>query len=232
MSTPTPCSSPARSARRTRIRRYRGRPPQPQGQLRQAGTESAGRERLGDFYLYPLPERTTIANAQTKQVSFLDVHGTPAPARLRISQRLARHSDEPQSANTVLRFSTSRDQGLGDALPAGTVRVYQRDARGNPQFVGESAVGHTPMGSEIGLTTGQAFDVKVQPTVVARERYHRGSVARDRPLPDLDDRPHDHRRAGERHASEHYWQTQMRYTADQRAAAAGLGQPLPVGPRH
>ena len=62
----------------------------------------------------------------------------------------------------MLRFSTSREQGLGDALPAGTVRVYQRDARGNPQFVGESAIGHTPMGSELGLTTGQAFDVKVQ----------------------------------------------------------------------
>jgi hypothetical protein len=55
----------------------------------------------------------------------------------------------------VLRFSTSRDQGLGDALPAGTVRVYQRDARGNPQFVGESAIGHTPMGSDLGLTTGR-----------------------------------------------------------------------------
>ena len=32
-------------------------------------------------------------------------------------------SDQPLSANTVLRFSSSRNQGLGDALPAGTVRV-------------------------------------------------------------------------------------------------------------
>ena len=79
-------------------------------------------------------------------------------------------AEQPQSANSVLRFSTSRDQGLGDALPAGTVRVYQRDARGNPQFVGESAIGHTPMGSELGLTTGEAFDVKVKPTVERRER--------------------------------------------------------------
>ena len=78
-------------------------------------------------------------------------------------------TEQPRSANTVLRFSTSRDQGLGDALPAGTVRVYLRDARGNPQFIGESAIGHTPMGSELGLTTGQAFDVKVQPVVERRE---------------------------------------------------------------
>ena len=84
----------------------------------------------------------------------------------------------------MLRFSTSREQGLGDALPAGTVRVYQRDARGNPQFVGESAIGHTPMGSELGLTTGQAFDVKVQPIVEARERITERAVAHDRALPD------------------------------------------------
>ena len=72
------------------------------------------------------------------------------------------------SANSVLRFSTvARAGGLGDALPAGTVRVYQRDARGNPQFVGEHAIGHTPMGSQLGLATGQAFDVKVRPVVDA-----------------------------------------------------------------
>src|SRR5262249_46253723 len=52
---------------------YNPRPPRPT--LAKAGTESGTRERLGDYYLYPLAERTTIANLQTKQVSFLDVHG-------------------------------------------------------------------------------------------------------------------------------------------------------------
>ncbi|HYI48908.1 MAG TPA: DUF4139 domain-containing protein [Allosphingosinicella sp.] len=140
--------------------------------LREAGTESAGRERLGDFYLYPLPERTTIANRQTKQVSFLDVHNTPAARAYEYRNAWLGTSEQPQSANTVLRFSSSRDQGLGDALPAGTVRVYQRDARGNPQFVGESGIGHTPMGSQLGLVTGQAFDVKVKPVVERRERIN------------------------------------------------------------
>jgi hypothetical protein len=143
-----------------------------QGPLRQAGTETSGRERLGDFYLYPLPERTTIANRQTKQVSFLDVANTPAARAYEFRNAWLGTFEQPQSANTVLRFSTSRDQGLGDALPAGTVRVYQRDARGNPQFVGESAIGHTPMGSELGLVTGAAFDVKVKPTVERRERIN------------------------------------------------------------
>ena len=145
-------------------------PPPPPGGMVRAGTETAGRERLGDFYLYPLPERTTIADKQTKQVSFLDVKNTPAARAYEFRNGWLATSDEPLSANTVLRFSSSRDQGLGDALPAGTVRVYQRDARGNPQFVGEHPIGHTPMGSDIGLVTGQAFDVKVRPVVEERTR--------------------------------------------------------------
>jgi hypothetical protein len=152
-----------------RISRPYPQSPEP-GTMREAGTETANRERIGDFYLYPLPERTTIANRQTKQVSFLNATGAPARRVYEYRNGWLGAAEEPQSVNTVLRFSSSREQGLGDALPAGTVRVYQRDARGNPQFVGESAIGHTPMGSELGLVTGTAFDVKVQPTVVERRR--------------------------------------------------------------
>jgi hypothetical protein len=145
-------------------------PPPPPPPLREVGTETANRERLGDYYLYPLPERTTIAQAQQKQVSFLDVSGTPAARAYEYRNGWLGTAEQPVSVNTVLRFSTARAQGLGDALPAGTVRVYQRDRRGTPQFVGESRIGHTPMGSSLGLTTGQAFDVKVQPVVEQRTR--------------------------------------------------------------
>ncbi|MBX3566056.1 MAG: DUF4139 domain-containing protein [Sphingomonas sp.] len=148
--------------------RYYRPPPPPPGNA--AGTESASRERLGDFYVYPLAERTTIANAQQKQVSFLDVSGAPANKAYFYRNNWLGRSDEAQSVDTVLRFSSSREGGLGDALPAGTVRVYMRDARGQPQFIGESNIDHTPMGSRLALKTGEAFDVKVQPTVEKREK--------------------------------------------------------------
>ena len=138
--------------------------------MRRAGIETADREQLGDFYLYPLAERTTIANAQTKQVSFLDVAGAPARKAYEYRVGWLGSATEPQSAATVLEFSSSASGGLGDALPAGTVRVYMNDAAGQPQFIGENRIDHTPMGSELGLTTGLAFDVKVQPTVTERRR--------------------------------------------------------------
>ena len=140
----------------------------PRATLQKAGTESGPRERLGDFYLYPLAERTTIANLQTKQVNFLDVHGVPAEHGYEYRNTWMASANQPQSAQTTYRFSNSSHAGIGDQLPAGVLRFYMRDKKGDPQFIGESQIDHTPMGSVLSLTTGDAFDVKVKPTVAKR----------------------------------------------------------------
>jgi hypothetical protein len=140
--------------------------------IEQAGTESGTRERLGDYYLYPLKERTTIANAQQKQVSFLDVKGATARKAYEFTNGWLGNNDQPRSAATAIKFSTSANGGLGDQLPAGTVRVYMRDARGDPQFIGENRIGHTPMGSSMSIRTGEAFDVKVKVIVEERTRVN------------------------------------------------------------
>jgi hypothetical protein len=141
----------------------------PTGTIDSAGTESSDRERLGDYYLYPLAERTTIANAQQKQVSFLDVTAAPARRVYEFTNGWL-GSREAASASSVLKFSTSRTGGLGDQLPAGIMRVYMRDKRGDPQFIGESQIEATPMGSSMSIRTGEAFDVKVKTVVEERTR--------------------------------------------------------------
>jgi hypothetical protein len=140
------------------------------GTIEEAGTETGPRERLGDYYLYPLSDRTTIANAQQKQVSFLDVKGAPARKAYEWTNGWLGTTSDPRSAATVLKFSTSKSGGLGDQLPAGTIRVYMRDARGDPQFIGENRIEATPMGSQMSIRTGEAFDVKGLAVVVERKR--------------------------------------------------------------
>ena len=142
----------------------------PRRDLVRAGTETADRERLGDFYLYPIAERTTIANNQTKQVSFLDVQAVPARRTYSREIGWLTSDSDPVSVSTAISFSSSREGGLGDALPAGTVRFYQRDAQNAPQFIGENDIGHTPMGSVLSLRTGDAFDVYLQAEVESRDR--------------------------------------------------------------
>ena len=81
--------------------------------------------------------------------------------------------DEPVSAEVRVRFSNSQASGLGDQLPSGVVRVYARDARGQPQFVGEDRIGHTSAGSDLALKIGDAFDVTIQPTLRQTTRASR-----------------------------------------------------------
>jgi hypothetical protein len=150
---------------------YRGRPmppPPPPGKF-VPGTETANRERIGDFYLYPISGRTTIANNQTKQVSFLDVQGVPARKVYGRMVGWLASEGQPVPVASQIAFKTTREGGLGDALPAGTVRFYQRDKAGNPQFIGENGIGHTPMGSELTLSTGDAFDIYAQAEVESRQ---------------------------------------------------------------
>ncbi|MBC6982241.1 DUF4139 domain-containing protein [Caulobacter sp. 17J80-11] len=134
------------------------------------GAEIGAKAAMADYYLYPLPERTTVANNQTKQVGFLDVSGVAARKVYAYRASWFTSSTEPLSADVVLQFSNSTRGGLGAQLPAGVMRVYMRDQAGEPKFVGENRVDHTAQGSNLTVKTGEAFDVTVQPTLVSQRK--------------------------------------------------------------
>ncbi|HWA88918.1 MAG TPA: DUF4139 domain-containing protein [Rhizomicrobium sp.] len=134
--------------------------------VRAGSGEHRNADALGDFYTYRVPERVTVANQQTKQIAFLDVQGAHATKLYEYQQYGFGSEDTAQHVKVDLAFSNS------DApLPQGTVRIYMRDAKGDPKFVGESYLGHTPAGSDILLELGEAFDVTVQPTLLSTEAW-------------------------------------------------------------
>ncbi|MFY8209411.1 MAG: DUF4139 domain-containing protein [Caulobacter sp.] len=135
-----------------------------------AGTESGVGERVADYYVYPLAERTTIASNQNKQVGFLSAQGVSAKKVYEVREGWFTSQAEPVKATVAIQFSNAKLAGLGSQLPMGTMRVYMRDAAGDPKFVGENAIGHTPAGSELSIKTGEAFDVSSQATLVAESR--------------------------------------------------------------
>lgn len=143
------------------------RQPTPRGG--KAGTEAGVGPRIADYYVYPLAQKTTIAANQTKQVGFLSAQGVKARKVYEYRQGWFSSLSEPASATVALQFSNASAAGLGAQLPAGVMRVYMRDAAGDPKFIGENAIGHTPAGSELSIKTGEAFDVTVQPTLTASE---------------------------------------------------------------
>ncbi|HEY0103881.1 MAG TPA: DUF4139 domain-containing protein [Brevundimonas sp.] len=147
----------------------RGYPQPPRPAVRGNGTEQGGAQGLADVYIYPLPEPVTVANNQTKQVGLIDVANVPASKRYLFEGHGFTSETEPRAAEVAVIFSNSRASGVGTQLPAGVARVYVNDESGEPRFVGEDQVAHTPTGSDIVITTGQAFDVTVQPRVVSSQ---------------------------------------------------------------
>lgn len=133
---------------------------------------------LGDYKLYTLPEPTTVAARQTKQVAFLD------QSAVRVRTVYA-HTVEPpdagpddaaapepqvEAAHAVLRLKNTADQGLGRPLPSGSVQVRQAGAGpgGRGLLVGEPALERdVPVGEPFELDLGEASDVTVTDRLVS-----------------------------------------------------------------
>jgi len=140
---------------------------QPRPANHSAGTQASNEASVADYYLYTLPERVTVAEAQTKQVGFLDQH-VSAKKVYEYRTYGFESSENPVHADVDIDFSNTEK-----ALPEGVMRVYIRDQAGEPKFAGEDDISHTPAGSELSVKIGEAFDVTVQPTLVASEKISR-----------------------------------------------------------
>ena len=123
-------------------------------------------ESFSDYHLYTLARKTTINNAETKQVSMLGASSFPVQKRYVVDgnyayYRIAQRTGAPIKDNVEVfyQFRNEEKAGLGMPMPAGTVRVYQADSRGGLQFVGEDRIDHTPKDETLNLKIGTAFDI-------------------------------------------------------------------------
>ena len=132
-----------------------------------------------EFHLYSLPLPTTLHDGETKQVEFVSAASVPAhtfyvydasqpftPGGSPIVDQGYGQTGVTTVAN-YLEFSTGDDGGLGAALPAGDVRVYQQDTDGSALLIGENSIDHTPKDEWVKLRLSYAFDLKVQRRTLA-----------------------------------------------------------------
>jgi len=123
-------------------------------------------EAFSDYHLYTLGHKTSINNAETKQVAMLNATGFPVNKRYVVNgQNFYYHNPYSPSAplkddvQVFYQLKNETTAGLGMPMPMGTVRVYQADSKGGLQFVGEDYINHTPKDEIINLKIGNAFDV-------------------------------------------------------------------------
>jgi hypothetical protein len=123
---------------------------------------------LGDYKLYTLPEPTTVAARQTKQVMFLDQKGVRYERIYTYRQPAGRapSRDIEIAPTVVLRLRNEAAQGLGKPLPSGTISVMEEAPGGGPALAGEQRVRDTAVGLPLELELGRAMDIAVTPQIV------------------------------------------------------------------
>jgi hypothetical protein len=110
-----------------------------------------------EYHLYTLQRPATIADNQIKQISLF-------PSTSFATKKLYTYDSQVDNDRVTvsLEFENREDNGLGIALPAGVVRVYQAGADGSQEFIGEDKIEHTPRNETMRVTVGKAFDVVVE----------------------------------------------------------------------
>lgn len=140
------------------------------------GSRIAEMRELGDYKLYAVPEPTTIAARQSKQVQFL------REARVPFTRIYTFLADEdsimddgevvPRRPEILLRMQNKKTEGLGKPLPAGVISVMERAGPGE-LLAGQDRIDDTPVGLPVELDLGLAMDVWIEPRVT-EERSIRG----------------------------------------------------------
>lgn len=122
-------------------------------------------ESFFEYHLYTLERRTTIADRETKQVALFPTANSPVKKVYEY-----RGQRDPRKVSVVLELENREDRGLGMPLPAGTVRTYKKDTRGQLQFIGEDRIDHTPKNEKVRLRIGNAFDVVGERAEISQKR--------------------------------------------------------------
>lgn len=142
----------------------------------QAAQPQVTQKAFDDFHLYDLNRTVALRDGETKQVQFIDAANVSMQrtyiydglnAQIQpifggnVNQNRGYGLDnENTKVMVVEEIKNSEANHLGMPLPAGRVRLYRRDADGQMEFVGESAINHTPTEETLKVPTGSAFDLK------------------------------------------------------------------------
>ena len=137
--------------------------PQPMMMAAKAVSAEMREESFAEYHLYTLERPTTVKDRQQKQVALLEAEGVKAARHYVVESPqwwyVQRIGKQKQDVRVDVEIANRADNHLGMALPAGVVRLYQRDRRGTAQFVGEDRIEHTPKDELVKVTMGNAFDV-------------------------------------------------------------------------
>ncbi len=134
-----------------------------------AGAVVTTPEALSGYYMYQIPQSTSLKDGQVKQVSFVNAPKVNYLKEGTIFSTLSfgaeKTSFEDVNPSLICSFENVADDGLGIPLPKGKVSFYDYDKNGALQFVGEDTVDNKAEGQKIELKLGKFFDIYAEGNV-------------------------------------------------------------------
>ncbi len=123
-------------------------------------------ENFSEYHLYTLGRKTSVEDKETKQISLLQGTNVPVDKLFVVNGQNYYYRGQQTPGSPIkdpvmvyYKFKNAEKAGLGMPLPAGNLRVYQKDSRGGVLFIGEDHINHTPKDEDITVHIGNAFDV-------------------------------------------------------------------------
>jgi len=154
-----------------------------------------------DFHLYTLSEKVSINNMQTKQIQFFPLSVVNANSRYEYVTQTRQNNVESK-----IVFVNSEKEGLGRPLPQGIIKVYMKDeADDSMEFIGEDRIEHTAVNEEVTISTGYAFDLIGETTMIDQRSISRTVTERDMEI-ELRNRSKDDKRIIVIHNLQSPWQ--------------------------
>jgi hypothetical protein len=117
-------------------------------------------EQLGDLKLYRVPERTTLASRQSKQVRLMDRSSIPVNTVYGADVDVEEDEAVATPAHRLLRSKNTAANHLGLALPSGSVAVYGT-VGGQRLLEHESGLRDTATDEEVEISMGESPDVQI-----------------------------------------------------------------------
>lgn len=117
---------------------------------------------FGEYHLYTLDRAALLRDRETQRLVMLE------DRNVKLSPRYVVRGGN--SVASELELTNTSANGLGVPLPDGRVRVYEKDARGELRFTGESHIRHTPEGEKVTVEVGNAFDLVAERREVYNKR--------------------------------------------------------------
>jgi hypothetical protein len=140
------------------------------------GAGNVRQEQLGDLKLYRVPERTTVASLESKQVRLLDRSAIPV-SYVYSADLPAEEPAASAPASRKLRTMNTAANHLGLPLPSGRVAVFV--TRGGEKLLQhESGLGDLAVDEEVEIDLGESPDVEV--TMVKENGAMRASISNAR----------------------------------------------------